>query len=86
MDMISKDDAVQALIKKGYEAVNANGVVVVHCFASEMSETSAAVKEFLKNIGYKSSWGITGKKDKVIMDELHNDSFSMLDDGQMSFL
>lgn len=70
--MVTKTEAVNKLIGKGYNAVLLNNVVIVRFPRGDMDTYQKLAKEIpgiLKDIGYDMSWGLQAKKDREIKQE-----------------
>ena len=58
---MNKDDAVVSLIKRGFDAVNSSGVVIVRYSGGSYAECLSKVRQVISEIGYNSSWGVVYK-------------------------
>lgn len=57
---MEKDEVVQVLCKKGYQAVNDRGVILI--YTEDFSpKAEKNIRSVLSEIGYNSSFGIVGK-------------------------
>lgn len=61
---MTKDETVKELIARGYEAMNIDGVVLIHVSEKEY-ENHKPIKKLLKEIGYNASWGVYTSADNT---------------------
>lgn len=54
---MDKNNAVEELKKRGYEAQKIGGIVMIRVDDGEY-KSHATLKKLLKEIGYNASWGI----------------------------
>ena len=62
--MISKMEAVEKLKQAGFDAANVDGCVMIFTDVSskEFPKVEKSFRKILQEIGYESSFGISGKK------------------------
>ncbi len=65
---MEKDEVTSFLRKKGYDAVNDRGVVMIKLPVYSKS-AEKAIRELFKEVGYSSSFGIVTSKDALNLQE-----------------
>lgn len=61
--MIDKQEYVTMLVKMGFKAFLSNGIIKI---TVENKEAFKTAENAIKEIGYKSSWGVSIGEDKCI--------------------